>query len=209
MRSSLLLFGILASLLLNASCFLSEPVVPDGSVIRAPNEWICAVQAGRLRHIPDLPTFDNLGFVATEIIPITNDQFGSIKQGPDMPHLDSRLLRAPDRKIYLMVHGTRRYVPDPATLSNLAVKHAPVDVTDRLLDSLPAGPELPMINSRILQGPDGRMYYIESGLFRYIPDSETLSHLCGNGGALKVSSEFMTSLPVGLPLPHNVTPCGS
>lgn len=181
----------------------------DGTVVRAPNEWICVVQGGRLRHIPDLPTFDNLGFVPGDINQITNDQFGSIKQGDPIPHLDSRLLRGPDQKIYLMVHGSRRYVPDPATLEQLAVKQGPRDVSAQLLTELPEGPSLPAITSRLVRAPDGRVYLIINGMFRYIPDPETLKHICVQGGATGVSSDFMATLPTGPPLPQGTNACGS
>jgi hypothetical protein len=207
-RRYLLLAPILGALA-TTSCFLSQPVVPDGSVVRAPNEWICFVQNDRLRHIPDMPTFNNLGFVPADITPITNDQFGSIKEGAPMPHLDSRLLRGPQGQVYLMVHGTRRLVPNPLTLANLALTQPAVNVSNDFLTSLSEGPPLPVVTSRLIRAPDGHVYVITSGMFRYVPDTETLTNLCLTQSVVDVPPGFMASLPIGPPLPHNSKRCGA
>lgn len=195
------------NVLLSQSCFLWAPVLPENTAVHIPSGYFCVVQKGRLRRIPDNTTFNNLGFVVNEVANITEDQLGSMKEGAAMPHLDSRLLQTDGGKMYVMVRGMRRYVPSPVTLRNLGIHQTPAKLTDTVAASLPEGPPLPELNSPLVRGPDGRVYLIVDGIFRYIPDSATLVNVCVPQKMINAPADVIASLPDGPALPHNSKHC--
>lgn len=199
--------AVLLLAMISQSCFLWQPVLPENTAVRVPSGYFCVVQEGRLRRIPDNTTLNNLGFVVNEINNITPDQLGSMARGPEMPNLDSRLLEGEHGKIYVMVCGVRRYVPDPVTLRNLAIHHAPAELSEALAHSLSEGPPLPELASPLMRGPDGRVYLIVDGIFRYVPDPVTLGNICLPDQIVSVSADVIASLPNGPALPHNSNHC--
>lgn len=188
------------------SCFFWAPVLPENTAVRVPGGY-CVVQHRHLRRIPDDTTFNNLGFVVNEVNDITQDQLGSIDQGPPMPHLDHRLWESNDGKIYVMSRGIRRLVPGPETLHNLWIPQQPGKLTSTLAESLPEGPPLLQLPSRLMRGPDGRIYLIVEGIFRYVPDAVTLGNLCIPQNMVSAPADVIASLPDGPALPHNANHC--
>lgn len=73
---------------------------------------------GALRHIPDPPTLQLLGYSFSDVNDISSDEFSKYIQKPALESISSgRLVRANNQyEVYIILDGEKRHVPDPLTL---------------------------------------------------------------------------------------------
>jgi hypothetical protein len=118
---------------------------------------------------------------------------------------DGALMQSPDGRVYVLVGGLKRYIPNPATFeaggfSLSQVVAVPAD----WLNGVPSGHDVPNVlaNGRILTSGGGRpVFVIDAGAKRHIT-SPDLFNACGyawNSVSL-VSDATINALPTGAPM---------
>jgi hypothetical protein len=107
------------------------------------------------------------------------------------------------------VNGTRRAVPDDATLKLLSVGQTVRTITDAELAAIALGPSLPsradgtlLSEQQTPPPPTKTVFFMARGLRRRVPDRETLSGLVTRGSAVHdIARADLLAIPEGPPLP--------
>ncbi len=105
------------------------------------------------------------------------DDVRAFTQSPP-DRLGGDLVRDPSTgKVYVLVDGQRRYLPDPATQQLLGLGgRLPVNLTAAELVRYPEGPALPSLaEGRVIQTTNGAVYVIRGGKRVWIPSPEAFT----------------------------------
>lgn len=79
----------------------------------------------------------------------------------------------PGSKIYLILNGELRYIPNPDTYNNLFGSWSGILVSDYLVDSVPTGPALSN-NAMIVRGSsEPQAYLVTNNVKQWIPSMKT------------------------------------
>jgi hypothetical protein len=92
-------------------------------------------------------------------------------------------------KVYVLIDGTRRWVPDPVTLSRLGLgSRLPISATGAELARVPAGPDLPALTEgALIRSSTGATYRVIDGQRDWLPD--------GSVGAVDAPDQVVRTLP--------------
>lgn len=105
-------------------------------------------------------------------------------------------------RVYFIAHDKRHYIKFPTTLRALGLDNGVKVEPDSVVSSIPLGDDMPIITSRIIQdSTTGRVYVLESGKRRYVPDAVTLRRLHLADQVQGLSGPDASSIPLGTPLP--------
>ncbi|HWY96120.1 MAG TPA: hypothetical protein VNX69_13045 [Steroidobacteraceae bacterium] len=106
------------------------------------------------------------------------------------------------------VNGSRRAVPDTATLKFISEGQAVRTISDGDLAAIPLGPPLPsradgtLLSARMERPPPSKpVYYMARGLRRLIPDRETLFGFTEGGFGQEIAPADLAAIPEGAVLP--------
>jgi len=107
------------------------------------------------------------------------------------------------------LNGTRRAVPDDATLKLVSAGQTVRTMSDADLAAIPSGPPLPsradgrLLSEKLAVLPPSRtVYFMARGARRRVPDIETLTGLVAAASAIQdVALADLTAIPEGAPLP--------
>ncbi|KHK58361.1 hypothetical protein PI87_00960 [Ralstonia sp. A12] len=81
--------------------------------------------------------------------------------------------------VYLVLHGQLRWIPNPATYTNLFASWDGIIVSDYLVDNVPRGPAL--TNGAVLaKGSGSPVYLVTNGQKLWIPNPETFNKFAFN-----------------------------
>ena len=80
-------------------------------------------------------------------------------------------------KVYAMINGTRRWIPDPITLSRLGLgSRLPVTVSPSDLSRVPSGADLPALTEgSTIRSSTGATYRIADGQRVWVPEGDTIA----------------------------------
>ena len=114
-------------------------------------------------------------------------------------------------RVYALIDGFRRWIPDPVTLSRLGLgSRLPISVNAAELSRIPPGPDLPALTEgTVIRSTTGAMYRIVDGQRSWVSDGDpsafdapdqvvrTLPLVVPNGGAIKGSDDRVYVLEDG------------
>ncbi len=124
---------------------------PDGTLLRIPIGTVYFLDGGQLRGIPDLRTFDVLGFTWPEVKNVSDTEIATLPMGPSYPPLTSRLPRNPATTVFALQRGKRRGFPDLPTLVAFLQTvgwsiNEVTDVSDAVIALIPDGGAFPHLS---------------------------------------------------------------
>ncbi|NJM59204.1 MAG: M23 family metallopeptidase [Oscillatoriales cyanobacterium RU_3_3] len=114
------------------------------------------------------------------------------------------LVKGSGNPVYLIQGNLRRHVPDPETFNFMGINWGDVQsISDDHLNGIGLGVSLPSRkNGALVHGSDGKVYLMENGQRRHIPNPETFNAMGLNWGAIQyVSDSDLNAIPLGNPLP--------
>jgi hypothetical protein len=89
----------------------------NDSLLRTPDGKVFQRFKNTVRHIPDPPTFELLGYNPADIIDISQKQLASYKIISPITRLrDMKLVQTPNGKAFAIVNDKLKHIPDPLTL---------------------------------------------------------------------------------------------
>jgi len=108
------------------------------------------------------------------------------------------LLQGDGPEVYLVSQGLRRRIADWETFGHLGYRQEDILVSAALLGAYDDGPPL----TRLLEGPDGRLYWLEDGRRRIVPGEASLAAVAlSREQASPAPAALILSFPLGEPLP--------
>jgi len=149
----------------------------ENQVIASYNSDYYLVQNGQRRLIPNQETLTAMGIAPNTVKAFPNQDLALIPLGNNLPsRKDGTLLRGQD-KVYQMQSGKRRWIPDAETFNAMGLSWSDIkDFPVNDVDAVTIGSELPSRKDgtllRSING-DGKVYQMQSGKRRWIPDPET------------------------------------
>ncbi|MEG5028365.1 RICIN domain-containing protein, partial [Microcoleus sp. AT8-B1] len=114
------------------------------------------------------------------------------------------LVQGSEGKVYLIQGNQRRWIPDPETFNAIGLNWGAIqNISDTDLNGIPLGNPLPSRkNGALVTGSDGKVYWMENGQRRHVPNPETFNAMGLNVGAIQnVSDADLNAIPLGNPLP--------
>jgi len=96
---------------------------------------------------------------------------------------DGALVSTPDGRVYVLVGGLRRYIPDGVTFESFGFKWSSImPVPSAWLNAIPAGQDVPstLADGRLIRSPNGQVYVMQSGGKRYVISGDVMAS-CGYG----------------------------
>jgi len=120
----------------------------------------------------------------------------------------SRFVRGTTDPQVFAVNGTRRAVPDAATLKLISAGQTVRTLSDDALKAIPLGPPLPsradgtLLSEKLAAAPPLKtVYYMARGVRRLVPDRETQIMLVQTGAVQDIALADLTAIPEGPLLP--------
>lgn len=111
------------------------------SLIQGSDPAIYIVADGRRRRLPDMTTFNLLGFNLNDVQRV--DSFPATTVGPDIASISTALVKGSRPPVFLLEGGKRRWVRDSETLQSLLLKWKEVQVIpDDDLRLMPVGADV-------------------------------------------------------------------
>jgi hypothetical protein len=163
------------------------------------------IQGNHRRHIPDPETFNAMGLSWDAIQPISEDHLNGIALGVSLPsRKNGALVRGSENKVYWMENGQRRHIPDPETFNLMGLNWDAIQqISDGDLNDIPQSGSLPSRkNGALVRGSENKVYWMENGQRRHIPNPETFNAMGLNWAAIQnVSDADLNMIPLGSPLP--------
>jgi hypothetical protein len=162
----------------------------DGMLIgNQPNGAIYLVIDGKLRWIPNLPTYNNLFSRPNVGLPaVTQYPIGA--QLTDGAYLANT---PGDARIFFVVDGTKRWISSLSAMSRYGFTGAIRSLTPAQLSALPDGPPVnntgyPVIgkDGARISTPDGTIYLVINQQLRWIPNIATYNNLFSGGSVASV-----------------------
>ena len=114
------------------------------------------------------------------------------------------LVRGSENKVYWMENGQRRHIPDPETFNAMGLNWDAIQqISDGDLNDIPQSGSLPSRkNGALVRGSENKVYWMENGQRRHIPNPETFNAMGLNWAAIQnVSDADLNMIPLGSPLP--------
>jgi hypothetical protein len=162
---------------------LIEPQLQNGVLLRdKSDEKIYIMENGKRRWIPDPQTFAAMGLNMSAVRTFPSEELGKVSSTKPLPsRKDGSLLRyLGDHKVYIMENGKRRWIPDPETFAAMGLNVGAVsDVSLADVNAISENNPLPSRKDGTLLRyfPDGRVYIMENGKRRWIPDEATFNKM--------------------------------
>jgi uncharacterized membrane protein len=118
--------------------------------------------------------------------------------------LDGEAVRADHGPVFFLLEGTLHPVATEQPIEKLGLRSGIRAATAIDIRSLPVGPPMPLVSSRLLLDEErgGGVFYIDGGLRHRIPDPATLIALRVPDPVLKAPPHVIGSIPLGMPVPH-------
>jgi len=151
------------------------PSRKDGTLLRGKDK-VYQMQSGKRRWIPDAETFNAMGLSWSDIKDFPINDVDTVPLGEELPsRKDGTLLRGKD-KVYQMQSGKRRWIPDAETFNAMGLSWSDIkDFSINDVDTVSLGEDLPSRkDGTLLRGKD-KVYQMQSGKRRWIPDAETFN----------------------------------
>lgn len=176
----------------------------QGSLVQGSGPEVYFITGNQKRWIQNPQTLSNMRFNGISVQSISDNDLSSIPTGEALPSLNSALIQGTGPKVYLLVNGIRRHIPDPTTLSSMGLDGVPIQaVSDSDLRKFPKGNPLPAINKRLLQAPGKpAVFYMENGYRRHIPDQQTFIQMGFNANQIQsIDYDSLNDIPLASALP--------
>ncbi|MEA1896654.1 MAG: beta-galactosidase, partial [Bacteroidota bacterium] len=129
----------------------TPPSYPEQTLLKTPDSFkIYIIINQKKKWIPTPEVFETLGYQWTEIIEIEKNELISI------PDYEDNLIRAlNDYKVYLIVNGIKRHIPNPEIFLNYGFEWEEVkDVNQEIIDQY-------KMSLLIKQSGEDKIYYLE------------------------------------------------
>ncbi len=186
----------------------------ENQVIASYNSDYYLVQNGQLRLIPNQETLNALKINPNTVKRFSNEDLALIPTGQELPsRKDGSLLSiSGGGKVYQMQSGKRRWIPDAETFNAMGldwsnIKYFPIED----VDTVPLGEELPSRKdgSLLSINTGGKVYQMQSGKRRWIPDAETFNAMGLDWSNIKYFPiEDVNIVPLGEDLPSRKSGSG-
>lgn len=144
----------------------SAPAYPDGALIKTSDSFkVYVVINQKKKWIPTPEVFETLGYKWTAIAEITKETLKSI-----LDFEDNLIRPIGDYKVYLVVNGIKRHIPNPEIFLNYGFSWEDVkDVPQITIDKYSRG-------YLVRESKQGTIYYLRSdGVKKWIPNPEIFS----------------------------------
>ncbi len=128
------------------------------------NGSVYAIIGGQKAYVTTGAALTLNGFSWADLQPFADPTFGQIPTAP--PLYAPRIIGCSDG-LYFLTPTSRHHIEDWATYLALGGSYTPTDACS----TIAVGPSL----TRLIQGPDGRVMYIDSNIRRYVPDPGTFA----------------------------------
>jgi murein DD-endopeptidase MepM/ murein hydrolase activator NlpD len=176
-----------------------------GSLVQGSAGAVYLIQGNLRRHVPDPETFNAMGLKWSDVQGISDDHLNGIGLDVSLPsRKNGALIQGSGEKAYWMENGQRRHIPDPETFAFMGLNLGAIQrISDDDLNDIPQSGSLPSRkNGALVQGSEGKVYWMENGQRRHIPNPETFNSMGLNWGAIQnVSDADLNMIPLGSPLP--------
>jgi hypothetical protein len=185
---------------------------PEGAaitrLIKGSGPELYWMQGGVRHHIPDMTTFNVMGFQMGDISILPDSVVNAWPEGDPLPSralaqtlpspclIPSGGLYNPD--VFLIFSGTRHHIIDWDTFLNLGYHAGDVTICPEAR-SYPEGYTI----TRLVKGSTPEVYWMEHGIRRHIPDMATFNAMGLNTANITVLPDaILQRWPLGDPLPE-------
>ncbi len=100
---------------------------PDGSIIKAngdPRIWL--IEGGKKRHFANWSSFISR-FRPQQIVKVNSDELNNYPEGPEIKFANYSIVQTPDKKLYLLVDGTKRPFKNQSVFKKIGFNPAEID----------------------------------------------------------------------------------
>lgn len=120
---------------------------------------------------------------------------------PSFP--DGTLIKNSSPQVYIIVKGQRRWIPDPNTFNALGLNWNMIQtLPTNIVAAIPKGPDYPSLPGSLVKGSDPKIYLLQNGVRRWIPDPETFEALGYRWNSIyQISDTALNQVPQGQPIP--------
>lgn len=177
-------FTNLSSPFYNAKYLPLASAITDGMrIVLQSNGAVYLAIDGKLRWIPNQPTYNNLIVGAVTAVPVN-----SITQYPVGPPITNGAYLAAvsgQPAIYLVVDGTKRWINSPAALNRYGFNGPVRQLTTAQMAAIPDGPQIgnpPYTfigkdGALVQTANDGKVYLVINEQLRWVPNPATFNNL--------------------------------
>src|SRR5437773_9897596 len=123
-----------------------------------------------------------------------------------MPLPDGLLVKSNSNpRVYVIETGQRHWIPDPYTLEFYGGWPAVNIVSESDLNAIPEGARkpsrVPRTDGVLLKGTGPKVYVMDQGQKRWVPDPPTLVTLGGWSKVINIADQDLNTIPDGAPYP--------
>jgi hypothetical protein len=106
--------------------------------------------------------------------------------------------------VFIMVHGQKRWIPNPQTFDALGLKWDEILVVpNQVIDPIARGPDYPSLRGPVVKGSGPNVYLLQRGVRRWIPDPETFEAIGLRWESIQLLPDAELQLiPEGPPIPQ-------
>lgn len=114
------------------------------------------------------------------------------------------LIRGSGPEVYFQEGGRRHWIPDERTFDALGFDWKSIQhISDRKLNEMPRGSDYPALTSSIVKGSGPKVFILENGRRRWIPDEHTFQSRGLRWDAVQTLTDGeLESIPLGKNLPR-------
>ncbi len=165
----------------------SVPASGDGTLMKtAASSKVYVMIGGKKKWIPTPEVFEQLGYAWTNIKILSDAELGKI------PDYEDNLIRlSGDTKIYLVVSGIKRHIPNPVIFQDYGFSWSDVkDVSQAVIDKYKTA-------FLIRASKEPEVYYLTDGIRKFIPTLEIFNSYGDRMEDVQIISRLeMASYPV-------------
>lgn len=146
----------------------------DGTVVQAPDGGVFVIENGLKRAITTREAFDELGYSAENIIPVSDSELNLYKRGDDITsaaksYPDGTLVRSPENGgIYLLEGNYRKPVRDRLIFENRFKWSKVIDISSKRFAQYKEGNPVLFKDGTLIRDEAGSIFVIENGLRRHV-----------------------------------------
>lgn len=147
------------------------------------------------------------GASSSEPILLAREEVGGDEGKADNPaavRRDRGLITGSGPEVFVYDGGKRRWIPDERTFNALGFNWKSIrQIPDEKLNEMPRGSDYPVLTSSIVKGSGPKVFILENGRRRWIPDEHTFQSRGLRWDAVQTLSDAELQLiPLGKDLPR-------
>lgn len=173
----------------------------DGTMVRGSGPEVFRIDSGSRRWLTSAQLVLDAG--GWDLVQnITDQELSDYPIGPAVGSPEGSMFIGTGPEIFIVSGGQRRWLTHPNQVEQHGGWGRVIKISEECLRSIIIGPPFqPPPDGSLFIGSGPRVYWIEHGLRRWVPNPQILDTLGGWPAVSKISDEALNSIPEGQSLP--------